>query len=134
MVMLEQPFVYAGLRVVFTTAVPFEHVGWEFAAVPWSPHRSRRVWKKRRYGTRRRPLRVPIMAPRTVMVGDTLYAHPSVKAEIEARFVRMAAHELDRQMPAAAPGEALTFEKLKAIARFVKERDTRPIVDFFGVG
>ena len=46
-----------GLQVRIVPHIPPELIGHEFSPVPFSRHRSKRLWKKLRYGRRREKVR-----------------------------------------------------------------------------
>lgn len=59
-----------------------ELVGYQFDPMPWSPHRSARLWKKlwRRH---RRTIRED-RRPCAYRMGDKLIVHPSLMADLRA--------------------------------------------------
>lgn len=72
-----------GYRVVVSASF-VEIIGHWFHNPPPSRHRSRRLWKKLRYGRRRGNVS-PIVSPAAFIAGGTMFLHPSVYAALKAR-------------------------------------------------
>lgn len=73
---------FNGMRVIVNPLLQADHIGHWFVNPPPAKNRSRRIWKKLRYGKRRAAVR-RMEEHKAVVIGGALVVHPAAWAAMQ---------------------------------------------------